>query len=60
MHSPRPPKAFSYTRFSTADRPKATALHDKRLPLKRWAEQRGVELDNELTFRDEGVSASRE
>ena len=57
MHSPRPAKAYSYTRFSTPEQAKGDSAMRQALAAQRWAAQHGVELDNELTFRDEGVSA---
>jgi DNA invertase Pin-like site-specific DNA recombinase len=57
MHNPRPAKAYSYTRFSTPEQAKGDSATRQALAAQRWAAQHGVELDNELTFQDEGVSA---
>jgi DNA invertase Pin-like site-specific DNA recombinase len=57
MHAPRRPKAYSYTRFSTPEQAKGDSATRQALAAQRWAEQHEVELDTELTFRDEGVSA---
>jgi DNA invertase Pin-like site-specific DNA recombinase len=57
MPSQRKPKAYSYTRFSTPEQAKGDSTARQTLAAQRWAEQHGVELDAELTFRDEGVSA---
>jgi DNA invertase Pin-like site-specific DNA recombinase len=53
----RPLRAYSYTRFSTPEQAKGDSTARQALAARRWAEQHGVELDTELTFRDEGVSA---
>ncbi len=59
--APVPPKqaakAFSYVRFSTPEQSKGASLKRQEEMAGRWAERHGVELDTELTFRDEGVSA---
>jgi DNA invertase Pin-like site-specific DNA recombinase len=57
MHTERKPKAYSYTRFSTPEQAKGDSSTRQALAAQRWAEGRGVELDAELTFRDEGVTA---
>src|SRR5262245_47120804 len=57
MHGPRPAKAYSYTRFSIPEQAKGDSATRQALAAQRWAEQHEVELDTELTFRDEGVSA---
>jgi DNA invertase Pin-like site-specific DNA recombinase len=57
MHAPRRPKAYSYTRFSTPEQAKGDSATRQALAAQRWAEQHEVELDTELTFCDEGVSA---
>ena len=57
MHSPRLPRAYSYTRFSTPEQAKGDSAIRQALAAQRWAEHHGVELDNDLRFRDEGISA---
>jgi len=57
MQSEREPKAYSYTRFSTPEQAKGDSSTRQALAAQQWAEARGVELDAELTFRDEGVTA---
>jgi DNA invertase Pin-like site-specific DNA recombinase len=57
MHIERKPKAYSYTRFSTPEQAKGDSSTRQALAAERWAKQNSVELDTELTFRDEGVSA---
>ena len=57
MRSPHPAKAYSYTRFSTPEQAKGDSTTRQTLAAQRWCERHGVELDSELTFRDEGVSA---
>jgi DNA invertase Pin-like site-specific DNA recombinase len=57
MQSERKPKAYSYTRFSTPEQARGDSSTRQALAARRWAEGRGVELDAELTFRDEGVTA---
>ena len=57
MQSERKPKAYSYTRFSTPEQAKGDSSTRQTLAANRWAQEHGVELDAELTFRDEGVTA---
>src|SRR5262245_15139989 len=57
MHSPLPAKAYSYTRFSTPEQAKGDSATRQAQAAQRWCDQHGVALDNELTFRDEGISA---
>jgi hypothetical protein len=57
MQSERKPKAYSYTRFSTPEQAKGDSGTRQALAAERWAKERGIELDNELTLRDEGISA---
>ena len=57
VHSPRPPRAYSYTRFSTPEQAKGDSATRQALAAQRWAERHGVELDSDLRFRDEGISA---
>jgi DNA invertase Pin-like site-specific DNA recombinase len=57
MHTERKPKAYSYTRFSTPEQAKGDSSTRQALAAERWANEHNVELDAELTFRDEGISA---
>jgi len=57
MHIERKPKAYSYTRFSTPEQAKSDSSTRQALAAERWVKEHNVELDTELTFRDEGVSA---
>jgi DNA invertase Pin-like site-specific DNA recombinase len=57
MQSERKPKAYSYTRFSTPEQAKGDSSTRQALAAARWTKEHGVALDNELTFRDEGISA---
>ena len=60
MRRPRPAKkAYSYSRFSTPEQAQGDSATRQALAAHRWAEQHGVELDTDLRFRDEGVSAFR-
>jgi DNA invertase Pin-like site-specific DNA recombinase len=51
------PKAYSYTRFSKPEQAKGDSSTRQALAAEQWAKERNVELDTELTFRDEGISA---
>jgi len=57
MQAKRPPKAYSYLRFSTPEQAKGDSATRQTLAALRWCERHGIELDTELTFRDEGISA---
>jgi len=57
MATAPPPKAYSYTRFSTPEQAKGDSTTRQALAAERWAKEQGVELDTELSFRDAGVSA---
>jgi DNA invertase Pin-like site-specific DNA recombinase len=57
MLNPLPAKAYSYTRFSTPEQAKGDSATRQAQYAQRWCERHDIELDNELTFRDEGVSA---
>jgi DNA invertase Pin-like site-specific DNA recombinase len=52
-------KAYSYLRFSTPEQMKGDSLRRQTELARRYAEQHGLDLDETLTFRDLGVSASR-
>lgn len=53
----RPPRAYSYTRFSTPEQAKGDSQTRQTLAAQQWAEKHGVDLDSELSFQDAGVSA---
>jgi DNA invertase Pin-like site-specific DNA recombinase len=53
------PKAYSYLRFSTPEQAKGDSQRRQWELAQRYAEEHGLELDEELTFRDLGVSAFR-
>lgn len=53
------PKAYSYTRFSTPEQAKGDSARRQAEMAKAAAERHGLELDEELSFDDRGVSAFR-
>jgi DNA invertase Pin-like site-specific DNA recombinase len=53
------PKAFSYLRFSTPEQAKGDSLRRQTALAGEWAIKNGMELDEELTMQDLGVSAFR-
>src|SRR5690242_16166585 len=52
-------KAYSYLRFSTPEQLKGDSFRRQTEAARQYAEQHGLVLDQELTFRDLGVSAFR-
>ncbi|MGH6708834.1 MAG: recombinase family protein [Bradyrhizobium sp.] len=56
MDTQRPPRAYSYIRFSTPEQAKGHSLQRQTDAAKAWAAAHNVILDDELTFRDKGVS----
>ncbi|MBW5435665.1 recombinase family protein [Bradyrhizobium canariense] len=56
MDTQRPPKAYSYVRFSTPEQAKGHSLQRQTDAAQAWAAANGVVLDDELTFEDKGVS----
>jgi DNA invertase Pin-like site-specific DNA recombinase len=56
MDTQRPPRAFSYVRFSTPEQAKGHSLQRQTDDARAWAAANKVELDDDLTFRDKGVS----
>lgn len=56
MDTQRPPKAYSYVRFSTPEQAKGHSLQRQTDVAKAWAAANGVGLDEELTLQDKGVS----
>ncbi len=58
MAKPKP-RAYSYLRFSTPEQLKGDSLRRQSEAAQAYADRYGLELDQELTFRDIGVSAYR-
>jgi DNA invertase Pin-like site-specific DNA recombinase len=56
---PNRAKAYSYLRFSTPDQAKGDSFRRQTEAAREYAERNGLDLDQELTFRDLGVSAYR-
>ena len=56
MDMQRPPRAYSYIRFSTPEQAKGHSLQRQTDAAQAWAAANTVVLDDELTFRDRGVS----
>ena len=52
-------KAYSYLRFSTPEQMKGDSLRRQTELARRYATQHGLLLDEDLTFKDAGVSAFR-
>jgi DNA invertase Pin-like site-specific DNA recombinase len=52
-------KAYSYLRFSTPEQAQGDSQRRQWELTQRYAEEHGLELDTELTFKDLGVSAFR-
>lgn len=50
-------RVYSYSRFSDAKQRKGTSLQRQHDHAIDWAKREGMELDTELTMRDEGLSA---
>lgn len=53
------PKAYSYLRFSTPEQMKGDSTRRQLALAREYAQRRGLDLDEELTFQDLGVSAYR-
>ncbi|WP_426438246.1 recombinase family protein [Bradyrhizobium genosp. P] len=56
MDTQRLPRAYSYIRFSTPEQAKGHSLQRQTDAARAWAAAAKVGLDDELTFRDKGVS----
>ena len=56
MDTQRSPRAYSYIRFSTPEQAKGHSLQRQTNEARAWAVANSVVLDDELTFRDKGVS----
>lgn len=59
MHWARMGKVYSYTRFSTPEQAAGDSYRRQTEAARKWAEARGLVLDDRLSFADEGVSAFR-
>ena len=53
------PKAYSYLRFSTPDQATGDSQRRQLQAAKNYAQTHGLELDDSLSIRDEGVSSFR-
>lgn len=51
------PRVYSYIRFSHARQAAGASTERQAAYAKRWADEHGLQLDAELTMRDEGLSA---
>lgn len=51
------PRAYSYIRFSTPEQSKGHSLQRQMEAAKQYADKHGLELDEDLTYLDAGVSA---
>lgn len=59
MHWAQMGKVYSYTRFSTPEQAAGDSFRRQTEAAQKWAEARGLVLDDRLSFSDEGVSAFR-
>lgn len=59
MQWQRMSKVYSYTRFSTPEQAAGDSYRRQTEAARKWAEARGLVLDEKLSFADEGVSAYR-
>lgn len=59
MHWAQMGKVYSYTRFSTPEQAAGDSARRQMAAAHKWATDRGVVLDDKLSFSDEGVSAYR-
>lgn len=53
------PKAYSYTRFSTPEQGQGDSLRRQTAAAREYATKNQLDLDEELTFHDPGMSAYR-
>ncbi len=51
------PKAYSYIRFSSPEQAKGDSFHRQYEATRQYALEHGLDLDEDLMFKDEGVSA---
>lgn len=54
------PKVYSYIRFSDARQAAGASSERQRAYAERWATEHGLQLDDQLSMRDEGLSAYHE
>ncbi|PZQ23897.1 MAG: site-specific recombinase, DNA invertase Pin [Sphingopyxis macrogoltabida] len=54
-----PPKVYSYTRFSTPEQAQGDSRRRQTEAARKWAEAKGLRLDERLSLHDLGVSAYR-
>lgn len=54
-----PPSVYSYTRFSTPEQAQGDSFRRQAEAARKWADHRGLTLDDRLSLRDLGVSAYR-
>ena len=54
------PKVYSYIRFSDARQAAGASSERQRAYAERWAAEHGLQLDDQLSMRDEGLSAYHE
>lgn len=59
MQWARMAKVYSYTRFSTPEQAAGDSYRRQTESARKWAERKGLVLDEKLSFADEGVSAYR-
>lgn len=53
------PRVYSYARWSTDEQAKGDTLRRQLEAAERWALRKGLQLDERLSYRDEGISAYR-
>lgn len=53
------PRVYSYARWSTPEQAKGDSFRRQNDAARKWAEKRGLKLDESLRITDEGVSAYR-
>lgn len=54
-----PPKVYSYTRFSTPEQAQGDSHRRQAEAARKWADAKGLSLDDRLSLHDLGVSAYR-
>jgi DNA invertase Pin-like site-specific DNA recombinase len=60
MQLRRMSKVYSYSRWSTDEQSKGDSFRRQSDAAAKWAHQRGLELDERLSYQDSGVSAYRD
>ena len=56
---PKPKKAYSYIRFSSPDQARGHSLPRQLTAARDYAKEKGLELDENFTFHDLGISAHK-